>query len=332
MKQIKIRNLSITITPYRVFLIIIFIFLLISMFLRAITPKNPVGQQNQQPALPQPIGLGQVTTDFTITINTPLPKLDSKVKLYRASGTIEPAALAQTFANKLGLINVPKRESMWYQPDTSRSLIYSQYAKTITFSQEASAEESPLDRERAIQAADTFVKQYLGVENLTPDLASLTFSDYEHDADYHEESEGNTMLRVPFMQKIEDYPLAMNTNNSRAVFVWVGPGYTIVKATTTGVIPSFEETEELPTLSEKEITDMVVAHRGTIVSLIGNNPSVPAGKISNVRLNEADLEYRSLDEDGLIYPFIKFVGVANMESGEIAKIQIIHPVVRITVN
>lgn len=333
MKQIKIFNRSIQLTPTRIFITTTMFLLIISVVLRLLTPnvpKNPNPNKENVPIISPPSEFVVGDNKIAITVSTDLPKLTKEMPVYEKDSSIDLPTLAQTMASEMGLVASPGRNYVWTTLDKSGILVYSQYINQVVFTKNVKESLTPLNMEKTIEVASNFVLSNLKISNLKPQLSSIRIINYGQEEYYEKDNfTSGSLYIIPFMQSIGDYDLISNNDYADAIEVWVGPEHQIVKAVINDVIPSYKELAVAKTISGEEIISAVEFGQGTIIFLDDASIGVPdVKKVTNIDLKEAKIEYRSYGSTEYIYPYLKFSGRALMEDGKTANIEVIYPIVR----
>jgi len=335
MREIKILNKKIQLTPTRIFVMAMMLLLGVSILLRLITPEvSQVPNVQNIPQINTPSELEQLKVGADIQVSAELPEIPKEIAIYETESALDLVVLAQTMSQNLGLSKVAGRNYVWNKPGNQDSLMYSEYLQEITYFRDVPTSQTPLDRERALEAARNFVQTNLVIENLVPDLSNLRIENYGEDEGYRRVNlVSGTLFKIPFEQKINEYDLVLNSRAISPVEIWVGPNYQIVKATVSGLIPDYEELRKTKTISELEILNAVKMGQGTIIFIGDESPATPVDHaITSINLTEAMIEYRSYGSSGIIYPYLKFSGKALLENSRSAVIEIIYPIVRTTSN
>lgn len=335
MKKIKIFKKTIKITPTRIFVLTISFFLIVSIILRLLTPKaSYIPDVQRVPQLETPSGLTQVENTFDITVSAEIPKLPKELPVYSAGHAVDLPILAETMANSLGLSRVESRNYVWHNSDKTSSVIYSEYQRQITLFNSIDITGQPVQLERAISVANTFVQNNIGISNLHPDLSRIRVDNISPNENHGVNNlpTGN-MIEIKFIQKIEEFDLLYNNNVLLPLEISIGSNYQILKVVINGLLPELTEVSKQRVFDKSEIVNAIKIGQGTIVYLDDGTLYSPVGKrIDAVNLTNAQIEYRSFGNTSMIYPYIRFSGKALLEGSRSAEIQIIYPIVHTTAN
>lgn len=332
MKNLKILNKTIRLTPTRIFVFTTLGLLIFGVALRLITPQVSVVQKiDNLPIITPPEQLKNIIPDTEIKISPPseLPKIPKEITVYRKTNSVIMSVLAQSIAESFNLRPVESREYTWAGSGTAQSLTYSVADSRISYLDETETTTTTIDREKAISTASNFVNATLQTNNLKPDLLSIGSGNYGlgENINLGGATATASLYVVPFTQSLDDYNLTIGRSAIKPVEIWVGPEYQIVKAVIRDFIPSFEAIGEYKTLSSSTILNAIKSGQGSIIDLSSSSYGVPVDSpIDSINLGSARIEYR-LENSDIIYPYLSFYGKALLKNNNIANVRIIYPIV-----
>lgn len=332
MKNLKILNKTIRLTPTRIFVFTTLGLLIFGVALRLITPQVSVVQKiDNLPIITPPEQLKNIIPDTEIKISPPseLPKIPKEITVYRKTNSVIMSVLAQSIAESFNLRPVESREYTWVGSGTAQSLTYSVADSRISYLDETETTTTTIDREKAISTASNFVSTTLQTNNLKPDLLSVSSGNYGlgENINLGGTAASASLYVIPFTQSLDDYNLTIGRSAIKPVEIWVGPEYQIIKAVIRDFIPSFEVVGEYKTLSSSTILNAIKSGQGSIIDLSSGSYGVPVDSpIDSINLGSARIEYR-LESSDIIYPYLSFYGKALLKNNSIASVRIIYPIV-----
>ncbi|MFZ1720932.1 MAG: hypothetical protein WAU07_00320 [Microgenomates group bacterium] len=299
------------------------VLLLFSAILRFITPEVTP----ESILLPITSGITGPTSLRTVTISGDLPQLPEEVALYQGTNaSVSPVEFAAFLASQFGLPKSKDLPNRWVDSTSGISIDYRDYSKQILYLQyfeETEASAIP-DREKAIEVSKTFMRDTLGIENITPQITNVQF----HGEESVVTQANATHILVPFIFAIDGTQTFYEGARDSYALVYVDGEYRIVKAEFFAPPPNLTQYATAKPLSKNTLERSIKAGNGEIIG----STSVQKFTISdlqNLDIQQVDLEYRYSAQDNRFYPYFRMVGDSETADATIARITLIHPAVEL---
>lgn len=252
----------------------------------------------------------------------------SSFNIYKNSETtIEN--LASQIAVQLGLKPLNGNNLVWLSNDKNSSLSVDTINKLIEYSTTSNSTIKP-DLLTAKTQAVNFIRKFNLGKNISEEPSRIQY--LAGDLEVTDTTPDNAdIIALYFSQKIDGFPLFVDSSTFSDLFVWVGGGNQVIKA-------DFPQ-RLTPTVSEKNLTSIsfdrarsaVESKKGSIVSItidkqIVNNKV----NLGNVTLSDVSIEYRLDSKSNTFYPFYRFDGLSTIkDTGQDVSVVIITPAVAI---
>lgn len=307
---------------FKLFVFVV-VLLAISGILRLITPEVTP----ESILLPITSGVVGPKSLESVTISGDLPQLSEEVPLYQgANATVSPVEFATFLASQFGLPKSRELPNRWVDSESGISIDYRDYSKQILYLQyfEETDENATPNREQAISVAETFIKDTLGIENVSPQIANVQF----HGEESVVTQANATHVVVPFVFAIDGIQTYYEGARDTYALVYIDAESRVVKAEFFTPPPNPTQYAVADPLNKNTLERSIKSGNGEIIG----STSVQRFTITdlqNLDIQLIELEYRYSVRDNRFYPYFRMIGDGETADGTIARVTLIHPAVEL---
>lgn len=316
-------------TPMRALLVSLVVILCAAIIFRFFTPDRgpteealriPLSNQLSSP-LPSTIEIIEeyspieVPQTFTVTQFQIRPRTFAEIaRLFNITNT----------QNQSTALSDDKQTNLAFDPRTG--LITYAFTPTADFDPTAI---TPLDKQKAIQAAQDFVSEKLSMTlaSALPDQAQL-YIVYAQYADTTDDEEKATMLSIPFEYQVENTTAKVGSLPRSPILVYVDSLSRVRKAEFVPTLFSDPSTRQVKSISPNaSLKDLTLSS----VELFyrENDTKIPIQSIQKVILKKVSIEYRIDPQNGISTPKYRFEGEAYGINNQTATLSFLIPAVKI---
>lgn len=307
---------------------IVTVMILITGFIRAITPDAPVVNESTFITT----NLNNTTTQYhDITFVGREPLFPEKLPLAVAEPqNIAASQLEAIFINAFKLKQHDRAPNLWIGDTHSLTIQETTSEYTLSANTTPPTTETPVTAQQAIIAADAFLDEYFPNLSLVSQVDDIVFYSHVYDVDPSDNPAQAQVAVIPYTYEIEGYPVFYRNQGQMPFRVWVSGDGEVLKVS---FFPHFllvgEESEPVELLSlEQSLDNINEDSKASIVAAeTGTSRTVSLIELSSGSMTSVKLEYRHDPTTNQIYPFYRFAGTAMTGTGYEIDVEIVTPAV-----
>ena len=307
------------------------VLIVISSILRILTPQSV---QIVPPEFLLENADGSTTRFANIVYSGETPSFPAEVPLAQAEplNLTEGLVLDQLIAG-FQLVERPQAKSIWNGPEYS--LVVNQAEKNYTLvinPDRMLLGEEKIDETKALAEASKFLASILPGVSFTPQRNKIIYLDNSIQNSLTTPANAK-MLSIPFAPTIDGIPVFFENRSSFPFSISINSQYQVQKLVFQIMFVTFVPKEKISLISISQAVENINLSRASIISSdIVNGRMDTIISTANVRagnLKSVTLEYRWDETTGIAYPFYRFTGIIDVDSGESLQAEIVTPAIQV---
>jgi len=267
----------------------------------------------------------------TVKFTGQAPQLPPQLPIAQAtSGYLPTADIITSLIKKYDLTRVSPDSEYWTSDRSSLGKDKYNDVYTLVTSQFDPSEKLPIvQKDTAVQAAQSFLAQTLAGTTLSPLVNSVSYVDYGQEA-AETTPEKATAITVSFAPMIQNLPIYYKNQTAAPFLVTVDGNNSIRKVVFLPQFQTYTTVDQTKPISIDEAITQITAGNGSIIDATYTADPVQLSALQNAELTTVTLEYREDANQQLVFPFYHFVGKATTASHAEVDVQIITPAVKVS--
>lgn len=292
-------------------------------------PKPIISPPSIQPSIPDVSKIN--LTQINLSDSFAFPSLPKNLPVYQAvSAEVDTLLFAQKLAQTLGLTADQNISNLWIDSSRQKFITLDKTDGQVVYQIDLTQTPNKLSGNiqgktgSLISAAESFVKDKLSFNNLTPEKSTVRYF-FTSGAESTLASEDNgNLMEISFSPVINGIPIKYsNIVQTPAVITLNSAGETIKAAISPQTVTGNTKVGDYQTISQEIIKKLIQENKGTLLSAVKQDlGESPIEQLSAITLNSAVLEYRFIPQQNLLIPYLNFSGNGTLPDG--TKVKIIY--------
>lgn len=293
-------------------------------------PKPTISPPVIQPPIPN---ISKISlTQINLSGGFSFPSLPKNLSVYQAiAAETDPFLFAQKLAQTMELTADQNISNLWVDLSRQKFITLDKANNQVAYRIDLNQDQNKLagtiqgKTDSLISIAESFVKDKLSFNNLTPEKSKIRyfFAVAGGESTLASENNGN-LMEVSFSPVINGIPIKYSNIVQPPVVITVNSAGEIIRAAISPQTVSGDtKVGDYPTIPQEIIKKLILENKGALLSAVKQDLSEsPVEQLSAITLNSADLEYRFIPQQNLLIPYLNFSGDGTLPDG--TKVKIIY--------